>query len=349
MSIVDEFAEAVAMIREKKLGEAAQRFLQFERQPELAPFCYYHLAQIANMTGEPELSYALYYKAFENKPDLAGAMLAQNHPSNSYVFRGLNEEDEFTDCPLCGKPGAPYWTYPLTEMADYSPAFNPIRLWMRCGDCNHLFARHFPKEPPMEDGESRNVSTNLFGYYSSLLRRLRQYTEGTTLFEVGIGGGECLLAAREIGYRCAGLDVVPGFVRKARDLYGLDVESCDFVEYETEQKWDVLIMGDVLEHVSDPILAIEKAASILMEDGVLWISTPNYESAFSRVVGHDDPMRREPYHVNYFSRESLYLLLERAGLEPVDYHISQHYNGSMEIIAVKSSRFEESPERGSED
>jgi 2-polyprenyl-3-methyl-5-hydroxy-6-metoxy-1,4-benzoquinol methylase len=164
-----------------------------------------------------------------------------------------------------------------------------------------------------------------------------------TLFEVGIGGCECLLAATEIGYQCAGLDVVPSFVRTARDQYGLDVEVCDFVAYDTERRWDVLIMGDVLEHVSDPILAIKKAASMMMEDGVLWISTPNFESAFSSVIGHGDPMRRESYHINYFSRGSLYLLLEKAGLTPVDYHISQHYNGSMEIIAVKSSRLEENP------
>jgi 2-polyprenyl-3-methyl-5-hydroxy-6-metoxy-1,4-benzoquinol methylase len=342
MSIVEEFAEAIALVNEKKLGEAAERFLELERHRDLAPFCYYHLAQIANMMGNPQLAYDLYYKAFVSKPDLTGAMYVQNHPGKSYVFQGLNEEDEFTDCPLCGKPGKPYWTYPLTEAADYSPSFNPIRLWMHCADCNHLFARHFPKALPMGDG-IRKTGTDLFGYYSNLLSRLRQYTAGMTLFEVGIGGCECLLAATEIGYQCAGLDVVPSFVRTARDQYGLDVEVCDFVAYDTERRWDVLIMGDVLEHVSDPILAIKKAASMMMEDGVLWISTPNFESAFSSVIGHGDPMRRESYHINYFSRGSLYLLLEKAGLTPVDYHISQHYNGSMEIIAVKSSRLEENP------
>ncbi len=341
MSIVDEFAEAIVLLNEKKLDKAAERLLQLERHPEMAPFCYYHLAQIANMTGEPDLSYDLYTKAFMAKPDLTGTMYNPSHPSHPYVFKGLNEEDEFTDCPLCGKPGTSYWTYPLMEAADYSPAFNPIRLWMRCDDCNHLFARHFPKNLPMGDDESRAAGTHLFGYYSDLLSRLRQYTAGMTLFEVGIGGCECLLAAREIGYQCAGLDVVPSLVRNARSQYGLDVESCDFVAYETEQKWDVLIMGDVLEHVSDPVLAIKKAASMLKDDGVLWISTPNFECAFTCVVGHNDPMRKEPYHINYFSRTSLYLLLEKAGLVPVDYRISQHYNGSMEIIAIKSSRLEE--------
>jgi hypothetical protein len=42
-------------------------------------------------------------------------------------------------------------------------------------------------------------------------------------------------------------------------------------------------------------------------------------------------MRRQQFHLNYFSRESLYMLLERNYLLPVDYQISSHYNGSMEV------------------
>ena len=74
------------------------------------------------------------------------------------------------------------------------------------------------------------------------------------------------------------------------------------------------------------------------DDGALWISTPTFESAFSAVVGHDDVMRRQQFHLNYFSRESLYKILEQNRLAPVDYQISAHFNGSMEVTAIKESR-----------
>ncbi|GHU45216.1 hypothetical protein FACS1894111_13390 [Clostridia bacterium] len=67
-------------------------------------------------------------------------------------------------------------------------------------------------------------------------------------------------------------------------------------------------------------------------------STPNFDSAFSIVKGHDDAMRRQQYHINYFSRKSFYKLLDRNGLKPVDYSISRHYSGSIEVIAVKKER-----------
>ena len=97
-------------------------------------------------------------------------------------------------------------------------------------------------------------------------------------------------------------------------------------------------MGDVLEHVSDPDQALAKAESMLSEDGALWISTPSFESAYTQIVGHNDVMRRQQFHLNYFSRESLYMLLERNHLIPVDYIISGHFNGSMEVTAIKEAR-----------
>ena len=75
-------------------------------------------------------------------------------------------------------------------------------------------------------------------------------------------------------------------------------------------------MGDVLEHVIDPIQALAKAESLLKDDGALLISMPKFESAFSIVTGHNDAMRRQQYHLNYFSRESIYKILYQNNLVP---------------------------------
>jgi len=159
-----------------------------------------------------------------------------------------------------------------------------------------------------------------------------------SLFEVGVGASECLLAAREMGFDVYGIDVIERHVEDAKNKYGLNAETADFNEFESDRKWDVIIMGDVLEHVSDPDRALAKAESMLCDDGALWISTPSFESAYTEAVGHADVMRRQQFHLNYFSRESLYMLLGRNGLVPVDYQISGHFNGSMEVVAIKASR-----------
>jgi len=305
---------------------------------EIAPFCYFYLALISNATGDPEAAYNLYYNAFEAMPNLAASLCADKHSSHAYVYKGKKEEKERLHCPFCGRLAMARWCYPLVEAQGYNPFFNPIRMWMYCEPCHHMFARHFPEKLFLHNTNPRKANPVKFPYYSQLLGniRARGFAHGMDLFEIGIGASECLLAAREIGYNAFGIDVIERHVEDAKKLYGLQAETADINEFVSGQQYDVIIMGDVLEHVSDPEAAMKKVRTLMKDDGAVWISTPSFESAFSAVAGHNDAMRRQQYHLNYFSRESLYACLERCGLMPVDYHISSHYNGSMEVTAVKA-------------
>jgi len=336
----EQFNAATALIDDGKLDEALESFLELEKNQELAPFCYYRIAQISNMIGEPDEAYALYYKALDVMPDIASRILTKEHPNCGYVYKGKKDEKVNSKCTLCGGEIASHWCYPLFEVAGYNEFFNPIRMWMYCEPCHHMLARDFPEKLFLHNAAPRTANPMFFQYYSNILSGIRKngFATGMSLFEVGVGASECLLAAREIGYDTFGIDVIERHVEDAKNLYGLVAETADFLEFESDRKWDVIIMGDVLEHVGDPGLALAKAESFLNEEGALWISTPSFESAYSCLAGHNDPMRRQQFHLNYFSRESLYMLLERNSLLPVDYQISGHFKGSMEVIAVKAAR-----------
>jgi SAM-dependent methyltransferase len=339
MTPAEELNKADDLFGNNKFDEAAKIYAKHRSQPLFAPFCNYRLASISNVTGDPLTAYNLYYEAFQAKPDLALFLYGNDHPNQGYVFKGKKPEVERDSCPLCGNSDIrPKWCYPLSEAIGYNSHFNPVRLWMHCPLCHHIFARHFPKDLFLYNDNPRTPRTVFFSYYSNVFDRIARYTQGSTLFEIGIGACECLLAAREIGLDAFGIDVIDKHVQMARERFGLNAQTADFIEYQSDKKFDIIIMGDVLEHVSDPVLAVNKAHDLLDDDGALWISTPNFESAFSIVEGHNDPMRLQQYHLNYFSRRSLFTLLEKCGFASVDYSISNHYNGSMEIIAVKSRR-----------
>jgi len=335
-----QYTKASELMDEGKLEEAFEMFLELEKNIDFAPFCHYRIAQISNMIGEPEEAYDLYYKAFTSMPDITSKLYNTDHSSRNYVFHGKKEEKENIKCPICRNEGTAHWCYPLVEASGYNEFFNPVRMWMYCQQCNHMYAREFPEKLFLYNNAPRKANPVFFSYYSNILSTIRRcgYANGMSLFEVGIGACECLLAAREMGYDSFGIDVIERHVEDAKNIYGLNAEAVDFLEFESDQKWDIIIMGDVLEHVSNPDLALAKAESLLNEDGAIWISTPTFESAYSFVAGHDDAMRRQQFHLNYFSRESLYLLLERNYLIPVDYMVSGHFNGSMEIIAIKETR-----------
>jgi 2-polyprenyl-3-methyl-5-hydroxy-6-metoxy-1,4-benzoquinol methylase len=337
---LEQFNEATYLVNENRLEEALEIFLELEKNPEYTPFCHYRIAQISNMVNEPEEAYSLYYKALEAMPNIASRLLSKEYTGHTYVYKGKKKEKENKVCTLCGGESTVHWCYPLFEAHGFNEALNPIRMWMYCASCHHMFARSFPEKLFLHNTAPRNAIHQYFAYYSNVLSGIRRsgFATGMSLFEVGIGACECLLAAREIGYETYGIDVIERHVEDAKTKYNIDAETADFLEYTSDRVWDIVMMGDVLEHVSDPDLALSKAESMLADDGALWISTPSFESAYSCVAGHHDPMRRQQFHLNYFSRESLYMLLERNYLVPVDYQISAHYNGSMEIVAVKASR-----------
>ena len=96
-------------------------------------------------------------------------------------------------------------------------------------------------------------------------------------------------------------------------------------------------MGDVIEHVTDPEEALRNAYKLLSGDGVLWLSTPNFESSFSRMQKFNDAMWLEPYHITYFCRDSLEALAAKCGFVIREYKVSNRYRGSMELILTKNS------------
>jgi len=337
---LNQFSNAEKLFFEGSYEQAAALFFKVQGDKRFAPFCFNYLAKISNALGDPETAYNLFYKAFELMPDLCSRVLPDNHSSYKYVYSGKKEETERTTCFLCGGEAAPRWCYLLSEAVGYNSFFNPVRMWMHCAECNHMFARHFPEKLFIYNDSPRKANPQFFPYYSEVLSKIMSngYANGMSLFEVGLGACECLLAAREMGYDTFGIDVIERHVEDAKSKYGLNAETADFNEYESPKKWDIIIMGDVIEHVSDPVSALKKAETMLNDNGALWVSTPNFESAFSITAGHDDAMKRQQYHLNYFSRDSFFMILEQSGFIPVDYKISAHYNGSMEIIAVKKSR-----------
>jgi len=341
------FAEAERVLAAGELVKASEMFATLTEHEVSAPFAYYRLASIVNITGDPVTSKKLYYKAFDAKPDILGEVLPQGHANRGYVFPGMQYEPAQDRCPLCGGEGKPRWCYVLFEavsgeaLSGEGADYNPVRLWMHCEACNHMYAEEFPVQEfkPANDKDKlsgRQPNTGFFAIYADILSRIKNHTSGNELLEIGIGGNECILTAREMGYNVFGLDIAEGNVEVAKK-YGINAEANDFMKFTPNQKWDVVIMGDVIEHISDPVAGLEKVCSMLNPGGCLWVSTPNFESAFSSVTGHLDAMRRIDSHKNYFSRDSLYMLLQKYNLKPVDYRISRHYNGCMEVVAVKEA------------
>lgn len=106
--------------------------------------------------------------------------------------------------------------------------------------------------------------------------------------------------------------------RVAIERYGVDVVPQYFSAADFKKSSiDLVIMRHLIEHLQEPLEVLEDCWKIIKPGGRLLIETPNIEHTLTQhVVGNFYHQ-----HLHYFSRESLPLVLRRAGFEIVGHGI----------------------------
>ena len=285
-------------------------------------------------------------KLMETYPNM---LSNENYAHPEYVYEPTKQR-EFIKCPVCQGEGKPYFNAFSYRMVNFRPPFQPFKLWMCCTNCSNLYTYRYPEEFLKQSDNSSLVTPDNDAYltttgittsttlaiWNNILEKLSSYTSGRDLLEVGIGRGELIAVALELGYDIDAVELVTSSAQEISNMLGVPIWNGDFLKYTSDKKYSIITMGDIIEHVTAPAEALKNAHSLLADDGVLWLSTPNYESAFSRMLKFNDPMWSEPEHITYFSYVGLANLAEKCGFKVVDYQISNRYNGSMELILVKN-------------
>ena len=103
------------------------------------------------------------------------------------------------------------------------------------------------------------------------------------VLDVGIGDGTVGDVLRRMGCKVCGVEYDKQLAEQSRDKYERliegDVESLDLVDSFTGQRFDVVLMLDVLEHLRDPTSVLERVPEILDDGGFVIISLPNITHA----------------------------------------------------------------------
>lgn len=348
-TISKDLFESINEIPTVERPEAEKLFLLWDEMPHTNAEAYLWLFFLCEKASRsmPLEAFEYSVRLFEEQP---GFLSGNDTPHPGYSYRP-SKQRTFEKCPICGGQGTPYFRALSYRMAKFDYPGLPVKLWMKCGGCGNLYTWKFPEEwlkPVEKEQEIRpnparaltaieDTNSLILSIWSDILNRLSSYTSGRDLLEVGIGRGEFLAVALEMGYRPDAVELMPESAQKVADVLELPIWCGDFLQYKPDKTYSVIMMGDVIEHVTDPGEALRNAHRLLKDDGVLWLSTPNFESSFSRMRKFSDAMWSEPYHVTYFSRSGLEALAADCGFVLREYRVSNRYSGSMEVIFAKNN------------
>jgi SAM-dependent methyltransferase len=145
-------------------------------------------------------------------------------------------------------------------------------------------------------------------------------SDAPSILDVGGGTGELsasLVAAGPPGTRGTVLDIDAQSAEVARGR-GLEAVVSRFEDFETADRFDLILMLNLIEHVADPVATMVKARELLAPDGVVWIQTPDFHGLDARIFRHRNWAGYHcPRHWAIFGRRGLERALARAALEPI--------------------------------
>lgn len=167
---------------------------------------------------------------------------------------------------------------------------------------------------------------------------------GKSILDIGCCDGYIGSKLIKTGNKVSGVDISKTCVDKSKAV-GINAKLIN-LEQNTlpfDEKFDVVVAGEIIEHVTDTDAFIELIKSALKPGGELVISTPNLAALGRRLlllIGKNPHMEVsfETYsagHVRYFIKDTLEWLLRKHGFSILEYTSDTvNFNSSGTLASV---------------
>jgi 2-polyprenyl-3-methyl-5-hydroxy-6-metoxy-1,4-benzoquinol methylase len=107
---------------------------------------------------------------------------------------------------------------------------------------------------------------------------------------------------------------------------------------EVKNRFDIIVMADVIEHVEDPVGLLKKYASYLEEEGLMLVSTPNAKRAndFLNILWGNNFWLNEE-HTMWLCPYTISEVVRRAGLRITGFYWLKNYKIAGQKTGFKAS------------
>jgi 2-polyprenyl-3-methyl-5-hydroxy-6-metoxy-1,4-benzoquinol methylase len=261
-----------------------------------------------------------------------------------------------TACPLCKSKKVYLYIKGATSW-EYEGKFD----FLKCIKCQLIFlypkpkaslsSKYYPpatywgkdirKERPCFDKKTwQKEVREKYGHLYQEIFRLFLYP-GRAL-DIGCGAGGFLKVLLDSGWQVVGSEFSKSAASYSRETFGLEVKQGDFLTADfSSQKFNLIILNNVLEHLENPDAVIKKISRLLESQGIVVVVTPNSQSLGEKIFGRDWYGLHPGRHLYLFSLPNLMLLLRRNHLKIIS---CRQISGNHNFYSLfESFRFKFSP------
>ena len=152
----------------------------------------------------------------------------------------------------------------------------------------------------------------LYGYRVSNWTKL--FSAPGRALEIGCGDGFMLASLQRAGWQVAGTERTDEMARHARQVFNIEMFIGGPENVPTDRTYDLVVLFQVLEHMSDPTAVLEDCARLLRPGGKIVIGVPNFASIQSRYAREDWFHLDVPRHLFHFTPSALKDALTAVGI-----------------------------------
>jgi len=231
--------------------------------------------------------------------------------------------ERITRCPLCAN-GDISFKYHIDK---YKIKFNTDI----CNNCGFIFMNPLPKNNVIEEFYSEDYFRGRADYsyidereikkYSRYVwdRRVRiihKYAGEGNFLDIGCSFGGLLESAAKY-YTPYGIELSEYAFSHAEKLFGKNIHHGTLSDHKFDDNFfSAITMIELIEHLPDPVHAINQCFKILRPGGVLVVQTANMNGKQARDLGENYEYFM-PGHLSYFTAENLSMLLKTAGFRKI--------------------------------
>ena len=199
-------------------------------------------------------------------------------PFTAYPYRG-----EVVNCPVCDSDQG-------TQVANLDRRLKRLTTF-GCDNCGLLFTNPMPTDAELENYYTRLYRRDYQGASTTpknkhLVKRKREAAAranllvellqpGSKTLDVGCGSGEFVGKMLSLGHDAFGFEPGESYGRYAKSIYGDRVRIQSWQDAEYHDKFDLVSCFHVLEHLRNPMAALQWMASMTAPGGLIYIEVPD--------------------------------------------------------------------------
>lgn len=220
-------------------------------------------------------------------------------------------ENFHTACLICASP-----------RIEKMPRYYAKDYLVRCRNCDFVFAEKIPDPQELEayyQGYGRNdyLSPLTVKRYEELLQSWEGYRQTNRLLDVGCGVGYFAETAKRKGWQVHGTEYTDRAVEICA-AKGIAMQKGELnPDLYPPESFDIITSFEVMEHINRPREEAAKFYRLLRKGGIVYITTPNFNSLLRYCLRQDYNVICYPEHLSYYTPATLQRLMETAGFRKI--------------------------------